>query len=142
MNQITINGREYTVDKKTLKSHQQKLNALVFYNKVPALAYYVTITFAVFSMWALGYQTIMWSKTNEWLNLPWYKTIVKSEPTFLHYLATIDLWLFSLILTVIVYFTLKRLLPTGHLTTEVSESEHIVNKLQKALIKNDTDKNT
>ena len=94
-------------------------------------------------MWALGYQTIMWSKTNEWLNLPWYKTIVnKTEPTFLKNLATIDLWLFSLILTVIVYFTLKRLLPTGHLTTEVSESEHIVNKLQKALIKNDTDKNT
>ena len=142
MNKIMINGREFTVDKKTLKSHQQKLNALIFHNKVPALAYYITIIFAVFSIWVLGYQTIMWSKTSEWRNLPWYQTIVKSEPTVLHYLATIDLWLVSLILTVIVYFTLKRLLPTGHLTTEVNESEHIVNELQKALINNDTEKNT
>jgi hypothetical protein len=142
MNKITVNGREYTADKKTLKTQQQKLKAFIFHNKVPALAYYVTIIFSVFSIWVLGYQTIMWSKTNEWPNLPWYQTIVKSEPTTLHYIASIDLWLVSLILTVIVYFVLKNLLPTGHLITEINESKDIVNKLQKALIKNDTEKNT
>ena len=142
MNKITIDGNEYTIDEKTLKTHQKKLKALIFQNKVSTLAFYVTIIFVVFGIWVLGYQTIMWSKTSEWHNLPWYQTIIKSEPTVFHYLASIDLWLVSLILSPIAYFILKRLLPTGNLITEVKHSEHIVNELQKSLIKNHAEKNT
>ena len=142
MNKITVDGNEYTIDEKTLKIHRKKLKALMFQNKVPALAVYVTVIFAVFGLWVLFYQIIMWSKTSEWQNLPWYQTIVKSEPTFFHYLASVDLWLFSLILPPIAYFILKKLLPTGNLSTEVKQSEHIVNELQKALINNHAQKNT
>ena len=142
MNKIIIDGNECTINEKTLKAHQKKLKALIFQNKVPALAVYVTIIFVVFSLWVLFYQTIMWSKTSEWHYLPWYQTIVKSEPTVFYYLASVDLGLISLILPPIAYFILKRLLPTGNLSTEVKQSEHIVNELQKALIKNNAQKNT
>ena len=142
MNQITIDGNEYTIDEKTLKTHQKKLKALIFQNKVPALAVYITVIFAVFGLWVLFYQTIMWSKTSEWNNLPWYQTIVKSEPTIFHYLASVELWLVSLIIAFMAYFILKRLLPTGKLTAQIQQSEHIVNELHNALIKNDVQNNT
>ena len=133
MNQITIDGNTYTVDEKTLKLNQKKLKALKSQNGVPALAIYVAIICFVFGAWVLGYQTIMWLKTDVWQNLPWYQTIFKSEPVTFQYLASINLWVISIILSAVSYYLLKNILPTTSLKTNISHLENVVNKLGKEL---------
>ena len=113
-----------------IKKYQKKLKDVKSQNGVPALAIYVAIIFFVFGIWTLGYQTIMWIKTNEWLNLPWYQTIFKSEPVVFQYLASISLSLLFIIITPITYFILKALLPVNSLDAEVSHLENIVSKLE------------
>ncbi|MFC1588929.1 hypothetical protein ACFL3P_01510 [Pseudomonadota bacterium] len=133
MNQITIDGNRYFVNEKTLKLHQKKLKALKRQNGIPALAIYVAILFFVFGVWVLGYQTILWLKTDVWQNLPWYQTIFKSEPVTLHYLASINLWLIFVIMSVVSYYSLKYLLPTTSLKSNISHLEKVVNKLREEL---------
>ena len=133
MNQITIDGTTYSLDEKTLKSSQKKLKALKSQNGVPALAIYVAIIFFVFGLWVLGYQVIMWLKTSEWQNLPWYQTVFKSEPALFQYLASINLSLIFIILAAASYYLLKIFLPTDTLKDNIMHLEKVVNKLSHEL---------
>jgi len=133
MNLITIDDNSYSVDEKTLLLHQKKLKALKSQNGVPALAIYIAILFFVFGVWVLGYQTIMWLKTESWQNLPWYQTIFKSEPATLRYLASINLWITSIIISAVSYYLLKHTLPTTSLQANILHLEKVTRKLEKEL---------
>ena len=133
MNKITIDGNTYTLDKKTLKTSQNKLKALKSQNGVSALAIYVAIIFFVFGVWVLGYQTIMWLKTSEWLYLPWYQTIFKTEPTLFQSFASISLSLIFIIMSPVSYYLLKTLLPKGSLKENIQHLENVVDIIGKEL---------
>ena len=133
MNLVTIDGNSYSVDEKTLLLHQKKLKALKSQNGVPALALYIAILFFVFGVWVLGYQIIMWLKTESWQNFPWYQTIFKSDPVTLKYLASINLWVISIIMSAVSYYLLKHALPTTSLQANISHLEKVINKLEKEL---------